>query len=322
MARRLTVTLMKPMQPAPHNAMPALPATTRTSSRRPGACALPNITAERALHSEARVSSSTSAESGTPSRTRSGASSISSSDGTHRRPSISSYFGFTSQTRRSPAPRTTSAVMRAPKLSGRALAPTTAIEVASSIAATAAASFMSDQPWAIDRIRRSQAGSHRIAARDPRGDAVGGAAQRALAGALVVQRGASGLPAGNAAHPAAGVGRRTGVVEARDRCPVVGVARRGPHVEQLLERQLAVEYVAADEAVLLLHLVRPDDIAMRDRGRDVRRDGGVRLDHAIGVGLELLGVRLLVPVGRNPLREQRHDVRAVGAQRAVEAGRN
>ena len=53
------------------------------------------------------------------------------------------------------------------------------------------------------------------------------------------------------------------VVEPRDRCAVVGVAGRGPHVEQLLKRQLAVEDVAADEAVLLLHLVRTDDVAVQ-----------------------------------------------------------
>ena len=44
---------------------------------------------------------------------------------------------------------------------------------------------------------------------------------------------------------------------------VVGVARRRPHVEQLLGRELAVEDVAADQPVLLLHLVRADDVAVR-----------------------------------------------------------
>jgi hypothetical protein len=36
-------------------------------------------------------------------------------------------------------------------------------------------------------------------------------------------------------------------------------------VEQLIHRQLAVEDVASDEAVLLLHLVRSDDLPVQDR---------------------------------------------------------
>ena len=59
-------------------------------------------------------------------------------------------------------------------------------------------------------------------------------------------------------------------------CSVVGVARCGPHVEQLLQRQLTVEDVAADQAVLLLHLVRPDDVAMRDRRLEARARPGRR----------------------------------------------
>ena len=79
----------------------------------------------------------------------------------------------------------------------------------------------------------------------------------AAGGGLLVGDGRPGrLPAGDAADAAAGVGRRAGVVQPGDRRAVVGVARRRPHVEQLLERELAVEDVAADQAVLVLHLVR------------------------------------------------------------------
>ena len=79
--------------------------------------------------------------------------------------------------------------------------------------------------------------------------------QRRIAGGvapalLVADRGAGRLHAGDAADAAAGVRRRARVVEPGDRGAVVGVARRRAHVEQLLERQLAVEDVAADQAVL------------------------------------------------------------------------
>src|SRR5262249_49256998 len=93
---------------------------------------------------------------------------------------------------------------------------------------------------------------------------------RRLGDLAVGERGARGLPAGEAAAAAAGVRRRAAVVQAADRRPVVGVPGRRAHVEELLERELAVEDVAADEAVLLLHLVGADDVAVQDRGLEVR----------------------------------------------------
>ena len=58
---------------------------------------------------------------------------------------------------------------------------------------------------------------------------------------------------------------RRRLVEAADRRAVVGVAGRGPHVEQLRRRELAVEDVAADQAVGVLHVVRADHLAVQDR---------------------------------------------------------
>ena len=130
------------------------------------------------------------------------------------------------------------------------------------------------------------------------------------------------LHARDAADAAAGVRRRARVVEPGDRGAVVGIARRRAHVEQLLERQLAVEDVAADQAVLVLHLVGPDDVAVQDRRLEVRRHLVIEVDAPVGVGLELLLVRRLAPVARHPLREQRHDVHALGRERAVERRRD
>ena len=135
-------------------------------------------------------------------------------------------------------------------------------------------------------------------------------------------RGLGRLPAGDAADAAAPVGGGAAVVEAGDRRAVVGVAGRGPHVEQLLGRQLAVEDVAADQAVLLLHLVRTHDVAVGDRGGEPGRDLVVEVDQPVGVRLELLGVRRLAPLVRDVLGEQREDVRAVGVHRLVERGRD
>ena len=89
-------------------------------------------------------------------------------------------------------------------------------------------------------------------------------------------------------------------------------------MEELLGRELPVEDVAADQPVLLLHLVGPDDLPVEDRALEVRRQLRIAVDHAIGEGFQLLRVRLGGPFARHPLREQRHDVEALWAQRAVE----
>ena len=88
-------------------------------------------------------------------------------------------------------------------------------------------------------------------------------------------------------------------------------------MEQLLGGQFPVEDVAADQAPFVLHLPGPDHLAMQDAVGEAGRHLVVARDHAVGVGVEFLGVRLLAPLVRHPLREQRHDVFALGRQRAV-----
>src|SRR5664279_5804994 len=66
------------------------------------------------------------------------------------------------------------------------------------------------------------------------------------------------IAAGQGGHATARVGRRAALVETLERRPVVGVAGRRAHMEELVEGQLAVEDVAADQAVLVLHVVRAD----------------------------------------------------------------
>src|SRR6476469_7313714 len=131
--------------------------------------------------------------------------------------------------------------MRAPKLPGRGLAPTSATDRACSIAATASV--------AVVMVNRSY----------------GPARQRRLhtlrLAFAIGKCGARSLPTGYAADAAAGVRRGAAVVEPGDRGAVVGVSGRGTHVEQLLERELTVEDVTSHQAVLDLHLVRSDDVA-------------------------------------------------------------
>src|SRR5690348_16419032 len=156
--------------------------------------------------------------------------------------------------------------MRASRLPGRALAPTSAMLRASSMAVTAASrSRVSMSTGARDGILSSGIAGlvtgGRMASADP-----------AAGRALVRDRGPGLLHAGDAADPAAGVGGRAGVVQAGHRGAVVGEAWRGPHVEQLLQGQLAVEDVAADQAVLVFHLVRAHDVGVDDRALEVRSE--------------------------------------------------
>ena len=292
------------MQPAPTSAMPASRAIARSCSRTPSPWALPKTTAPRAptcgsrleLVDQAAVAHAEQHQVG-------GFVDRGQRSGRHGRPATSAYDGLTSQTCSYPGDRSTSSTIRWPRLPGRGLAPTTATLRASSIARRESA-------WFRDRRPR----------RPPQPAAT--SAQPLPQGPAVPDRGLGGLPAGDAADAAATVGGRAGVVEAGDGRAVVGVAGRGPHVEQLLGRQLAVEDVAADQAVLLLHLVRADDVAVGDRRREAGRHLVVEVDQPVGVRLELVGVRRLAPLVRDVLGEQREDVRPVGVEGLVERRRD
>src|SRR6266571_677114 len=85
------------------------------------------------------------------------------------------------------------------------------------------------------------------------------------------------LPAGDAVHAPSRVRGGRAVVQAADRRAVVGVAGGGAHVEQLVDRQLAVEDVAADQPQLLLHVVRPDHLPVDDRAPEVGRQLGIEV---------------------------------------------
>src|SRR5262249_56252793 len=101
-------------------------------------------------------------------------------------------------------------------------------------------------------------------------------------GGVLVGDGRPGrLHPGDAAHAAARVGGRAGVVQPGHGGAVVRVAGGRAHVEELLQRQLAVEDVAADQAVLVLHVVGADDVGVQDRALEVRGHLVVAVDHPV-----------------------------------------
>src|SRR4029450_5202770 len=121
----------------------------------------------------------------------------------------------------------------------------------------------------------------------------------------------------NPGHATTAVRRRRALVEAAERRAEIGVAGGGPQMEELIRGQLAMEDVPADEPVVVLHLVRPDDLPVQDRAFEVRRQLGVKIDDAVRVCRQLGLVWLAGPGVRYPLGEHRHDVRALGRQGAV-----
>jgi hypothetical protein len=58
------------------------------------------------------------------------------------------------------------------------------------------------------------------------------------------------------------------------------------------------------------------------RSITAEREFRVQVDRAVGVGLELLSMRLRAPLVRNPLAEHREHVDAVGRQTAIDGGRD
>src|SRR5262245_6113919 len=85
----------------------------------------------------------------------------------------------------------------------------------------------------------------------------------------------SRIPAVGAHDAAARVRGGSAHVEAADRRPVLGPARRGPQEEKLLQRQLALEDVSFREAPLPLEIQGSDDLAVPD---DVLEVGSVLRD--------------------------------------------
>src|SRR5215469_11444829 len=277
------------MHPAPHRAIPAPRASVAIWPLSPSPYAPPKITADRSPRCAASSTCPASAASGTPSSTRSTGPGSSARDGWHGVPPISPYLGLIRYVAGPAGLRATSATIRWPRVPPRGLAPTNATLRASSIACSAArASLVINAAGACGgwpSCRRSP----------PSPPACRGCRTRR--------------------RPRAWPSWRN---KARHGRAVVGEAGGGAHVEQLLQGQLAVEDVAADQAVVVLQLVGADDVAVQDRALEVRRELVVAVDHAVSVGLQLALVRLEVPVDRDPLGEQRHDVVSLGDQRLVE----
>ena len=82
--------------------------------------------------------------------------------------------------------------------------------------------------------------------------------------------------------PPPGMRARAAVVEARHRAAIVGIAEHRPRPEQLVERERAVEDVAAGEPEGLLEVERAQRLAADHARLEARRIAIDRVDHQVG----------------------------------------
>ena len=86
----------------------------------------------------------------------------------------------------------------------------------------------------------------------------------------------------HAGDAAAGMRTRAAHVETLQRTAIVAVAEDRPRREQLVERERAVEDVAADQAELALEIERRQHPATDDARGEIRRVAVHRRDHQVG----------------------------------------
>src|SRR2546423_1734348 len=132
---------------------------------------------------------------------------------------------------------------------------------------------------------------------------------------------ARSVAAVDAADATTGMGARAAEIEILDRRPVIRVAGHGPPAEELIEREVAMHDVAADQSVLLLHVMRAEHLAMLDGALQVAGEARIAVDDAIGIGLELVAMWFVRPARRDVLREAAHQVLVRRRQRVIDDGR-
>ena len=78
---------------------------------------------------------------------------------------------------------------------------------------------------------------------------------------MISQDGARGIMARRAGDAAAGMGAGTAVIKPLQRPAIVGMAEHRPRREQLIERQRAVENVAAEQSEISFQIERRQDLS-------------------------------------------------------------
>src|SRR5689334_11742144 len=100
-------------------------------------------------------------------------------------------------------------------------------------------------------------------------------------------------------------------IKPRQRAAIVRITDHRPRAEKLVERQRAVEDVAADQAEIALEIERALDLPPEHRGLEARREAVDGPDHDVGDFLAMIVPRSAVrQFRRNVLAEEARDVPA------------
>ena len=125
------------------------------------------------------------------------------------------------------------------------------------------------------------------------------------------------VSARQAGHAAAGMGARTAQVHAGDGRPVARVAGHRTHVEELVQRHLAVIEIAFGKTVEALEIRRRQHAPLQHDIPDARRERGERIDHPVREGLPLRVPIARAQLVRRVLRRDRHEVLTLGRQARI-----
>src|SRR4051812_11031937 len=99
---------------------------------------------------------------------------------------------------------------------------------------------------------------------------------------------AGGVVAGCAGDAAAGVGARAAKIKALERAAIIGIAEHRPCPEQLIERQRAMENIAATETEYPFEVEWAQYLAAEHAVLETRRIAIDGVDHQVGHRLAML----------------------------------
>src|SRR4051794_30709118 len=100
--------------------------------------------------------------------------------------------------------------------------------------------------------------------------------------AVIVEDRARGIVSWRSRNPAPGMRPRAAVVKARNWSTVIGITEGRARPEQLIERERAMENVAANQPEYLLQVQGAEDLPVDDAALEPRRVAVDGVDHQIG----------------------------------------
>ena len=99
---------------------------------------------------------------------------------------------------------------------------------------------------------------------------------------MILENRARGIVSRRSRNSAPRMRPRAAVVKARNRSTVISITESRARPEQLIERERAMENIAANEAEYLLQVERTEDLPVDDAALEPRRVAVDGVDHQVG----------------------------------------